>query len=309
MSTNNVSMIPNGYTLLRRAGQGTQAKVYTCLPNPAITFARNALDDGDEVEHVGSALLSQVVAVKSSYTGSLRAEIRILNAIRTQSSHHKGGMHCTQLLDYERPSASPNWFSMSTTPVCCDLHAFSEQLPGPLPKSVLWLVATQLYDAFWFLHRVCAPPIAHLDVGLSNFTISYPGADSIGAPKITLLDFGAAVIVPEAESLGQTRTREDDVANFCYEIYTLCLECCDGSEEPSGIGAEKMRRFMRIWSDVTNLEQLRVEFGQFAEEQLALVEERDWQEVKDLVLQTVQRVDEQEGSIRDAVLKILEVNN
>ncbi|CAO2651871.1 Nn.00g001540.m01.CDS01 [Neocucurbitaria sp. VM-36] len=316
MSHHNAPTIPNGYTQLRHAGQGTHARVFTSLPNPTLTSAQTALDNGAQPDLITTALLSHVVAVKVSYTGSLRSEVRILNAVQTQFTRHKGSKHCAQLLDYERTAASPRWLVMATTPICCNMRTFCEELPGPLPKAVLWLVVTQLYDAFWFLHREREPAIAHLDIGQSNFTIGYASADSssgggssrsVGPPKITLVDFGSAAFVPEAENMGRMETREDDVVNFCYEIFTLCLECCDGSGKPSGVGAEKMERFMRIWSDVTSLELLWAEFGGFAEEQLALVEEQEWQRVKDLLLLVVQRDDGREGSMRDAICQILEL--
>jgi hypothetical protein len=176
-TTNAMStQITNAYTLLREAGRGTHAKVYTSLPTRAINRARKVLRMGADKDIVTSTLLSRVVALKVSHlhTSSLSNEIRILLAIQQQASLHKGGKLCVQLLDYAlSPSLGRSWFTMATTPMCCDLATLCSGLDGALPEPLLWLIITQLFDAFWFLHRVCVPPIAHGDVGLSNVIISY----------------------------------------------------------------------------------------------------------------------------------------
>lgn len=76
-----------------------------------------------------------------------------------------------------------------------------------------------------------------------------------------------------------------------------------GVEEP--VGAEKMRRSMRIWGDLINMEQLYAEFEELVEGQLVLVKTLDRQEVR-LVLQIMQRVNKREGSMRNIVRNVLQ---
>jgi hypothetical protein len=263
-------LFPLAYTPLALAGTGTKATVYTSLPTSLLPPTLHFLSLGGSAAHLPSILLPRVVAVKIplSRSPSLRQEIQILLAIRRQSHLYKGSGNCLKLLGYDM-GPEPGWLVMSTTPLCLNLSVLCSRLTGPMPKAMLWATITQLYSAFWFLHRICVPPVTHRDVGLSNFTISYSSRGL--EPKITLIDFGTA-----REGQGQ----RDDVENFCYEIKELVLAC---GLENFEIGKERVERFMRIWGDVGGLEQLWLEMGGFAEEQCELLGEQEWDGVREVV--------------------------
>jgi hypothetical protein len=158
---------------------------------------------------------------------------------------------------------------MATAPMCCDLATLCSSLDGALPKPpLLWLIVTQLFDAFWFLHRVCVQSIAYGDVGLGNVIISYlpssspPATPSLASiPAITIMDFGTAYLLHPPHSRDSVKAQATDVDNLCYEIKELVLACGEDGEVPEGrgkegTGKERMSRFLSIWGDVACLEGL-----------------------------------------------------
>jgi hypothetical protein len=132
--------ITNAYTLLREAGRGTHATVYTSLPTRALNRARKVLRKRADKHLATSILLSRVVALKVPLrrTDSPEREIGILLAIHQQVSLHKGGNLCSQLLEYSlSPSMGRGWFAMATTPMCCDLATLCYSLDGAFPEPLV----------------------------------------------------------------------------------------------------------------------------------------------------------------------------
>jgi serine/threonine protein kinase len=220
--------IPPTYTPLALADRGTKANVYTCLPNSAVACARTALRMGADKELLTYILLSRVVALKIPHrqAADLGYEIRILLVIRRQAHLHRGGACCIELVDFD---GLGGWLAMATQVESCNLEKLCESLTNPMPKALLWVMITQLSGAFWFLQRVCRPGIAHEDVGLSNFLVSYPPISSPPSqqPTIMLIDFGSAASTPSSIS----KAHQDDIYNLCYEIKELILACCIEKEE------------------------------------------------------------------------------
>ncbi|KAI8943028.1 hypothetical protein NX059_001064 [Plenodomus lindquistii] len=272
------SSLPEGYTLLRRVGQGSQAVVHFGVPTATIVAARHRITHGVARGVIRDALRS-VVAVKISRGVSLRREIETLNAIQDQSNKHKGAQRCAQILDWDRNARHPLWVVTSTTP---------------------------MFDAFWFLQRVCEPPIAHQDFGLYNVIVSLPDTTSTGPPKLTLIDFGDADFIPPLNTKENADLTQYEVTSFGYDIALSCKDIVGcPADELSFLAQEKLRRFMRIYGEVTNLEQLWAELGGFAEQQLEMVGKEDWVMIKTLLLRAVGTMDARNGGPSDAVEIIL----
>jgi serine/threonine protein kinase len=160
-NTNSPDNIPQGYTILRKVGEGQAGQVVLALPTSIIDLAHNARKKQTEDKVIDFAM-PKVVAIKKATdtragtAATLANERRILNAIQSQADSYEGSSNIVKLLGADT-SLSPRWLTMSTMPLCCDLHALVTHASEPIPSGLVWHVFAQLYHAIYFLQKACDP--------------------------------------------------------------------------------------------------------------------------------------------------------
>lgn len=320
---------PSNYTILRCVSNSLIHYVYMCLPNSALEEARSALTMGTDEESVTEALLKRVVVWKENRTSStnMTSEIRVLLEIRRQTSLHSGGEHCVQILDYDDKETrvrkkEQEWLVMAASPVCCDLQTlYRFDRMAAFPKALLWLIITELSDAFWFLQRVCDPPIAHREISKNGVLITFPheaneNSESTTAkrPKITLTGFGHSSMRKHTASKDKPwRKAAEDAGMLALEIYYHVKKHYGDIPRRRGkammlgpstldLDAPKeVENFLQVHGEVKSLEQLQKEIGNFAKEKLEEVGDEEWDELRNLVAEAAESKGSWKAIIKDVL--------
>ncbi|KAI4690241.1 uncharacterized protein J4E84_004425 [Alternaria hordeiaustralica] len=332
--------MPEKYTWLRKADSLQEGCcVSLCVPTSAIDEARSKMAEGDPEDDpedsVVDAVLKRVVAIKipgkDSKQPTMHHEARVLDDIRRQAYPRSGGAHCIELLDHYDMDAmdrgEPGWLVMASSSVCCDLDAlYNFDIGNKLEKALLWLMIAHVYEAVYFLHRNCDPPITHGDITFEAILVSCPyekgknGKSAIAKrPKISLISFSESEMHDpngSPDDVGRkARAEEEDVENLDSAIQRLVKRCYEGYEQGFvGKGKatysitkkvwkddtpEEVKRFMA--KDVQGLNGLWADIGKFAKEQLEDVSDEEWEELRDSIIE----VTESEGKLSDIVTDLL----
>lgn len=143
-NTNSPDKISQGYTILRKVGEGQAGQVVLDLPTSIIDLAHNALRKQKDTD------------TRAGTAATLTHERRILNAIQSQADSHAGSSNIVKLLGADT-SLSPRCLTITTMPLCCDLHALVTHASGPIPSGPVWHVFAQLYHALYFFAKSVRP--------------------------------------------------------------------------------------------------------------------------------------------------------
>ncbi|KAI4639679.1 hypothetical protein J4E93_009033 [Alternaria ventricosa] len=327
--------MPEKYTWLRDAASSTYCFVNLCVSTSDIDDARSKLAANAQEDLVVDALLRRVVAVKIPGEGStqptMHSELRILQEIHRQSYPRSGGEHCIEVVDHYDMEAmaqgEPGWLVMASSPVSSDLEGlFVFDTRDKLPKCLLWLIITQLYETIYFLHRECKPTITHGSVLAEDILISFPyeekknGEVTIAKrPKISLVGFAKSCIHDPTDSPDglerKARAEEEDVECLAQLIRKLIDRCYEHENVYDGKPGGKMTRLVRTYlkddapeevrkfmqRDARDLEGVWAAIGVFAKEKLGKVSDEEWEEVRN----SVDEVAEGEVKLSDLVKGVL----
>ncbi|KAI4608032.1 hypothetical protein J4E83_009215 [Alternaria metachromatica] len=338
---------PHDYTYLRQISDYDEYHFSLCVPNPDLREARSKMTSGVDEESVIESLLKRVVGIKTirkrnstAYNdppiSCLEREVSTLLEMRPQGSSRGGRKYCADMVDHDDFETDdekkrgwlrvrkPGWLAIATTPVCCDLLTLDHfDRLATLPKALLWLAITQLFDAMWFLQHDCDPPITHENIWDYDILISYPYEDetkSVGTvakrPTFTLIGFGENIIhdldESEEDYLSYVEyALEDDVQKLKNQIDCLIQRCygCDQRSMGKLNVCRKIELRQEAPKEVTeflngnakDLKQFWDRIGKFAAEQLEKVTSEEWDELKDLVTE----VADSNGSLKTIVKDLL----
>ena len=187
-------VIPSAYTLVSKAGSGLSATVYFCLPKTAVKAPTSK--ESDVISQAAKKLASELQVVKvfaNSGSPFMRPELTILKEIQQQRQGQPEELPLIELLAWDTTNAVPDWITMSTMPICCDLASLTGCF-DQMPEEFIWLVYTQVYRALDFLHNTCN--IAHGDLHIGNVIVGYSASNHSGLPEVKLIDFGLSQCSP-----------------------------------------------------------------------------------------------------------------
>lgn len=209
--------IPCEYLAIEEAWSGVSAHVYFCVSK---SFVASTKTIGFKEANL-SELTNFVQAVKLSKVrnhGWIAHEVAVLKSIQQRKEELERDLPFFELLAWDTDGPVPRWLATSTLPLCCDLttlrqHLINEQV---LPKTSVWLLFVQLYEALDFLYRICDPPIEHSDFHEGNVIVGYTGPHLNSLPEIKVIDFGLA-----GPDFRQSPLSEEDAMGVVAILYNL----------------------------------------------------------------------------------------